>query len=398
MYYLAEDVFIVRGTAKDCIYDLNKGKLYHVSHDVSWLIDELSVNSEIWEKHKDTVDYLISQNLIEFKETGKNKDITSLKSANRIKIAWIEVCTFCNLKCIHCYNDSSPMCHTFMNYSDFQFVCDSLKNYGIKRIQIIGGEPFCNSHICEMLEYANRCFDSVEIFTNATLLSPSIIDQLKKLGTKVAISLYSNLEEHHEIVTKTKGSYSNTVSSISQLKKAGVPYRISNILMDGIELGKNNSELFHMKKHRSVIKMAGRGNLGLLNEELLKIKMITKESFSEKFNRNLIIERINGHQCFSQKVYISAKLDVFPCVMERRLCHGNLRNKSLDEVLNPTIMSLNKDCIEECKCCEFRYACFDCRPDNIGGNIQTKPYYCTYSVKEGTWKSPDIIVSNVLSI
>ena len=47
---------------------------------------------------------------------------------------------------------------------------------------------------------------------------------------------------------------------------------------------------------------------------------------------------------------------------------------------------MNKDKIEECKECEFRYCCFDCRPDSNGKEINEKPWYCTYYPKEGRWE------------
>ena len=35
--------------------------------------------------------------------------------------------------------------------------------------------------------------------------------------------------------------------------------------------------------------------------------------------------------------------------------------------------------------CEFRYACYDCRPDRISDSLYAKPYYCTYDVSKGEW-------------
>ena len=84
-------------------------------------------------------------------------------------------------------------------------------------------------------------------------------------------------------------------------------------------------------------------------------------------------------------------MDVYPCVMERELSHGNLKNGNLKDLIDNKICSLSKDYIEECKECEFRYACYDCRPDRISDSLFEKPYYCTYNVNNGEWIDKDKI-------
>lgn len=140
--------------------------------------------------------------------------------------------------------------------------------------------------------------------------------------------------------------------------------------------------------------MAGRGNLNYLTPELLKRKVITKEYFSHPLKSENIRKMVSGHQCFGRKIYISADLTVYPCVMERRFSHGNLKYNSLEKILRQDIMSFNKTRIETCSGCEFRYACHDCRPDSITNDIYAKPYYCTYDVEHGCWLDADEFVKD----
>ena len=109
-------------------------------------------------------------------------------------------------------------------------------------------------------------------------------------------------------------------------------------------------------------------------------------SFSQKL--------VSGHNCFGNKIYVATNLRIFPCVMERRMTHGVIskNNKiSLDE----KIMRFNKDNIEECKYCEYRYNCFDCRSDNIDGKIDNKPWYCSYQPLKGQWFSEEEFLENL---
>lgn len=50
--------------------------------------------------------------------------------------------------------------------------------------------------------------------------------------------------------------------------------------------------------------------------------------------------------------------------------------------------NVKKDDIEDCKLCEFRYACFDCRVFiSENENILSKPIKCNYNPIIGEWIS-----------
>ena len=50
--------------------------------------------------------------------------------------------------------------------------------------------------------------------------------------------------------------------------------------------------------------MSGRGNLHLLNDELIKKKLITKETFSGPLNTAMVKRCMSQHNCFGSKIYI----------------------------------------------------------------------------------------------
>ena len=54
-----------------------------------------------------------------------------------------------------------------------------------------------------------------------------------------------------------------------------------------------------------------------------------------------------------------------------------------------------KDKIEECSECEYRYACFDCRPNSLSRKISEKPWYCTYNPLTGNWEDIDGFILNL---
>ena len=388
------NVYLVKGYKKDCIYDLANRKLYHINRELTTLIENCIFQNKInFTKEEINVLKQLKQNKILCESLDSYvHDISEIAVKPKIDFAWIEICTFCNLKCKHCYNESSSECHETMSFQDFCETCEKLVKYGIKKIQLIGGEPFCHKDIRKMLSFASEKFEFIEVFTNGTLLNEKWCDFLKEKNIKIALSVYSYIPEEHDKVTTIIGSYQKTINSIQMLKDRDVKYRIATTHMKNIEIGECNTKLFKINPNKDIIRMAGRGSINLLSPELLRKKLITKSTFSYELNPQRIAVNIAGHQCFSKKIYISANLEVFPCVMERRISHGNLKGHSIEEILDDKILFFNKNKVDECRECEFRYACHDCRPDSLSNNVYDKPYNCTYDVKKGIWLNEDDVI------
>ena len=403
MYYcFNNNVYLVRGKLKDCIYDLKNKKLYHIQKSFSALIERVCSidvdDLDLTNEENKAIENLRNVGLIDFSNEIKPlADIKSLVTDFDIRFVWIEICTLCNLKCRHCYNESSAQCHETMSFDDFKKVCHELLDIGVRKVQLIGGEPFCHADIKEMLKYASEKFDFVEVFTNGILINEQWCEFFKEDNIHIAMSIYSYNAEEHDKVTLKKGSHDKTVHAVELLKEYDIPHRIETVYMKDISVGEKNTDLYSINPKKDVIRMAGRGNVGLLTPELLKRKLITKGTFSHALNPEVIARNVNGNRCFASKLYISADLEVYPCVMERRFSHGNLKDDILKNLIKKDIQKFNKDKVEGCRECEFRYACYDCRPDSLSENIYAKPYYCTYDVDNGIWLNEDVIIDAVIS-
>ena len=120
---------------------------------------------------------------------------------------------------------------------------------------------------------------------------------------------------------------------------------------------------------------------------MLQNKIITKRDFEAHFVPETVAYNMYYNRCFSRYIYIDVVGNIFPCPMERRIMHGSMDDcDSIDKIIKKSILSLNKDKIIECKECEYRYVCKDCRPDCIEDSIFSKPWYCTYHPLEGFWE------------
>lgn len=401
MYYeLNDDVYLVEGKAKSCIYDLNNSKLFSVNKALSDKIIEINENripveTDIDCELKNTLEKLIENGIIKISRTHSSKNINDIiKKDTGCKFAWIEITNKCNLKCIHCYNESDSHCDSVMKVHDFYRIIDSLSKIGVPKIQITGGEPFLNrDNLKMMLNYSVGKFSYIEIFTNGTLITDEWFKYLAENNIHIALSVYSYVPQMHDSVTGLEGSFEKTNQTISNLKKYNIPYRVCNVLMKGIELGKKDNDLYTLSEDKDVVRVTGRANLNLMTDNLMKKRLITKKTFQRPITKSFCARLISGHNCFNDKIYISADLEVFPCVMERRIKHCSLKEHEL--ILDKEIRKLTKDKIKECCECEYRYACFDCRPNSLDKDMTEKPWYCTYNPIVGEWMNEDEFIKKI---
>lgn len=402
MYYvLNSNVYVVNGKARSCIYDLNTSKLYSINKALAKKIDLVN-NGQICEKTverelKIVLDEFINKGLVKLSELSKTNLIYEIKEYDLgCQFAWIEITNKCNLRCIHCYNESDIRCDSIMSLSNFKLVIDSLLELGVRKIQIIGGEPFYDiKKLRDMLDYAIGKFEFIEIFTNGTMISDNWFDYLAENNIHMALSVYSYRSEMHDKVTGSKGALEKTNKTIEKLKKCGIPYRVCNVLMNNIDIGKKTTDLYTLREDKDVVRMSGRANFSLLSNELIKKKLITKRTFQDPIKKSFCSRLISGHNCFRDRIYISANLEVFPCVMERRLKHCIIDEQN-QITLDDNIRYYTKDKVNECSDCEYRYACFDCRPNSLSENLVEKPWYCTYNPMLGEWKDEDKFIVELI--
>lgn len=397
MWYVCKNVYFVEGKSNAAFYDLNNNNLYQISDEARILINKV-LTSET-ELDKDQLEYLkklCQLNLITTEYTEEHS-INELKTDTNIEFAWIEITNMCNLKCVHCYDEALCGSGSVMSYEDFCYIINELLRNNIRKIQIIGGEPFIlGTKLKKYLDYVIGKFEYIEIFTNGTLISDEYLAYIKKNNIRIALSIYSYEETEHDKITNVVGSCKKSNTTVKKMSELGIEYHVKNVLIKDLSLGTKDTELYELSSKRDIVRLTGRAKLNLISDSLLKRKLITRDTFSFKLTKNMVTKCISGHNCFSRRLYFSTDMTVYPCVMERRLSHGNLRNKILSSLIKKEILSMNKDNIESCKECELRYCCFDCRPDSNGSMLFSKPWYCTYEPENGKWSDVDTFINDIM--
>lgn len=400
-FNIKKEVYVVEGLKKSCVYDCQGNKHYWIEKDISDFLHRLT-NRETTKQDDEYIASCIELGLIEETQDEAPQSWPNIKELfkfpRHMDYAWIEITNQCNLRCTHCYNETAQRIKKQLSYDDFTHVVDELVRFGIKAVQLIGGEPFVvkEETLFKMIDYASKSFDEIELFFNGTLTTKEHLQRIKDnySNCKIALSLHSFIKEQHEKITKVEGSYEKTVITLRNLKELGIPFRYVGIYSADIEVGEEMD--FGVPYRRDYIRLTGRGNLSHYNKQLLKEKLITLDTF--KFdNLKETLKSTYSECCFANYIYVGSDMNVYPCVMERRLCHGNLKDHALTEVLDKELVNYSKDNVLECKDCEFRHLCKDCRPDSLSMIVNDKPWYCTYDVKNGIWANIDDFIDNLLN-
>ncbi len=393
MYYsLNDDIYVVGGAKYCCIYDLPGNKLHKISKVAYDLLVKVSKGAKIENCQEEKfLRTLASLGIVREVSGPANSymDIEEVFSYDRcLDFAWIELTNICNLRCVHCYNEHAQCSKVYLSFEDFKWAVDQLCSIGIEKIQLIGGEPFLidKDILFRMMDYLSSRVKGFELFTNGTVATKEDWEIIKRRypNVSVATSLHSYLKEEHEKVTHIKDSYNKTVNTLQILKELKIPYRFVGTYIAGITIGKNAE--IGMPSRRDFVRLSGRANLTLYNDDLLQKRIITENTLHSGDLRKTL-KTIYEENCFSTHLYIGADMNVYPCPMERRVCHGNLKGKRLQDILKPQILRFSKNEVDGCKECEYRYICRDCRPDSLTGSFNEKPWYCTYNPHVGEWET-----------
>lgn len=149
-----------------------------------------------------------------------------------IHFLWLELTDRCNLRCLHCYADALPdnSLTGKMTLTDWQGALDRAAAGGCKMVQFIGGEPTLHPHFSELLQYAHACgYSMIEVFSNATMLTHSVLATFRGTGARLATSLYGPDDSFHDAVTSVRGSFNRTLNAIRDALKIGIPVRVGII-------------------------------------------------------------------------------------------------------------------------------------------------------------------------
>lgn len=410
MYFrLYQHCKLVEGAKCGAIYNLHSGKILSLNQGAVQLLKECQNHTL-----EDIMDLSASQNYtyVKFLENLIDKKLGSIHilepkqedppvkyvEPKKLDFLVLEVTSRCNNTCVHCYTSSSPCSHQdSVPHERWLSLISEAHHSGASGIQIIGGEPLLYPKWRELvLKAREENFESIEIFSNATLITDADIEFFKANNVIISTSIYASNAKIHDEVTLNPGSFDKTMTSIHKILAANIELRIYSVIMKANEAERDNivnlcADLGLKGISPPAVRPVGRGT----NEQLIPDKY-TNAYIKPPFytDPDSFLQAHTYHRTLAGNITITYTGDAIPCIFARSNTCGNILTSSLSRILASDklkqIWHTTKDHVEKCKDCEYRYACPDCRCCPITRDLNAKdwpgcPTGCSYDPYTGNW-------------
>ena len=143
-----------------------------------------------------------------------------------------EVTCRCNLHCVMCYTDCFNVPERIrqeLSTVELLRIMEELAEAGCLELCLTGGEPLARADFFQIYERAIQLGFLVTLFTNGTLITESIADQLAALPPhRVEISLHGITETTFERVTLGRGSFQRCRQAIAWLTERRIPLTLKS--------------------------------------------------------------------------------------------------------------------------------------------------------------------------
>ncbi|MBU6998547.1 MAG: radical SAM protein [Theionarchaea archaeon] len=295
---------------------------------------------------------------------------------------WLNVTNACNLRCIHCHQESGPPLENELTEKEICHVISEAQELGARHMTVSGGEPLLRKDILAILAYAYDCMEGIQLITNGTQITDEIARVLKELNVAVQVSLDGAREETQDFI-RGKGSYRKVIEGLKTLVRVGAPVTVGMTLMS--QNVHEMEEMAHLVKslgisslHFPILQMKGRAKqnesqVALEDNDLIeafkRMKDISKIGIVttiEDTLRNEVEKMQRREFCGAgiSMMSVSPNGNIYPCagLHDDRFCGGTIREQTLKDIWETgevfsELRSLSVLDIPECGECELKYIC-----------------------------------------
>ena len=294
--------------------------------------------------------------------------------------AFLHLTTRCNLKCGFCELGSfanQALDREELSFPEIVQIIDQLRDWGVKRLYLGGGEPFMRRDLWDILEnLSSKDMVCSGLVTNGTLfdrVGQKKKEILKKSVRVLNISLYSHESGLHDSLRGVPGTFKKVISFLERSAKEdgpkvyitsvitkdtfrGIPelirflsnYRVKHIGFQPVNFHSNYSD-YKVVENKDRFLLRGKveiGELGRVVEEGIKIskelKLSTNLSFLKLFLKEYFLyantdilffdKLIKGFRCSNgfNYLYINSKGDLLSCSLLPKV--DNVIGKDLKEI------------------------------------------------------------------
>ena len=211
---------------------------------------------------------------------------------------YIEITSNCNLRCIHCYNESEEL-RDQISVEAFKNVLGCYDNPKKASITLSGGEPLLHPQVwkfIDMMLESGILARNILLITNATCITDDVANMLAEKHVSVQVSLNGSRAELHDSICG-KGNFERTMAGLQRLLSKHANMVIVRNMMNKQNMNDNwdmfCEKLIDMGVHK--IMLAGLKKVGRANENLEKIALTPLEyqSLIDRLKESKVITGIN---------------------------------------------------------------------------------------------------------
>jgi MoaA/NifB/PqqE/SkfB family radical SAM enzyme len=157
-----------------------------------------------------------------------SRDYEGLKRTSGPMMISLDVTDKCNLKCIHCLNNSGGHESCQMSNQELMDVVHQIIEVNPHTVCICGGETTLRSNLLVIIHKLNSAGIIISMVSNGMLIKQELAIELKEAGIQfIQISIDGYNEETHDKFRGVKGSYRNAKNAVKHLKNAGIDVALS---------------------------------------------------------------------------------------------------------------------------------------------------------------------------
>ena len=135
----------------------------------------------------------------------------------------ISVTETCNLSCSGCWVSKAGRKQLTMEQIDG--IINESKRHGSKFFGILGGEPLMYKGLVSIFQKHDDCY--FQLFTNGTLLTDDIAQQLRRAGNVTPLISIEGLEEESDRRRQGNEVYRRTLQGVRACRKAGLIFGVA---------------------------------------------------------------------------------------------------------------------------------------------------------------------------
>ena len=251
---------------------------------------------------------------------------------------YIEITSNCNLRCIHCYNESGEL-RDQISVEAFKNVLGCYDNPKKASITLSGGEPLLHPQVwkfIDMMLESGILARNILLITNATCITDDVANMLAEKHVSVQVSLNGSRAELHDSICG-KGNLDKSLEELDGYKqfeyvKEDLPHLLQYADFVISRAGANVIfELLALRKPTLLIPLSKKSSRG---DQILNANSFAKEGYSLVLDEDEMMEK---HNLLERLFELRSKKSE----LIKNMTNSEMKN-GVDAILNVIMKSINK--------------------------------------------------------